>query len=25
VLYVGKGAMSCWTGNIAVWSMGAES
>jgi hypothetical protein len=25
VQYVGKGAMSCWTGNIAVWSMGAES
>jgi len=25
VLYIGKGAMSCFTGNFAVWSMGAES
>ena len=24
-LYVGKGAVSCWAGKIAVWSMGEES
>jgi hypothetical protein len=24
-LYVGTGAVSCWTGKIAVWSMGEES
>jgi hypothetical protein len=23
--YVGKGAISCWAGRIAVWSMGEES
>jgi hypothetical protein len=23
--YVGKGAMSCWTGRLAVWGMGEES
>jgi len=23
--YVGKGAVSCWAGKIAVWSMGEES
>ena len=24
-LYVGKGAVSCWAGKLAVWSMGEES
>jgi hypothetical protein len=23
--YVGKGAMSCWTGRLALWGMGEES
>jgi hypothetical protein len=23
-LYVGKGAMSCWTGNLALWNMGED-
>jgi hypothetical protein len=23
--YVGKGAVSCWAGRLAVWSMGEES
>jgi hypothetical protein len=24
-IYVGKGALSCWAGRLAVWSMGEES